>query len=95
MQMHDILGGDKQLAQELLHDMKQQAASQKQAAAGPAPAAAAPAPAPPTAPGTSPRPGPGQQAQQGGRRPSRLQLETFGSPSPHGLCLCCAHGHLR
>ena len=33
MQMHDILGGDKQLAQELLHDMKQPAASQKHAAA--------------------------------------------------------------
>jgi len=40
MQMHDILGGDKQLVQELLHDMKQEAASQKQAAAS----AALPAP---------------------------------------------------
>ena len=34
--MHDILGGDKQLVQELLHDMKQEAASQRQAAAAPA-----------------------------------------------------------
>ena len=38
MQMHDILGGDKQLVQELLHDMKQEAASQRQAV----PAASAP-----------------------------------------------------
>ena len=36
MQMHDILGGDKQLVQELLHDMKQKAASQRHAAAAPA-----------------------------------------------------------
>ncbi len=36
--MHDILGGDKQLVQELLHDMKQEAASQRHAA----PAAAVP-----------------------------------------------------
>ena len=92
MQMHDILGGDKQLAQELLHDMKQQAASQKQAAAAPAPAAAAPAHAPPSAAGASLRPGPGQQ---GGRRPSRLQLETFSSPSPHGACLCRACDQLQ
>ena len=45
LQMHDILGGDKQLVQELLHDMKQEAACQKHAAtaaAGAPPAAAAP-----------------------------------------------------
>ena len=42
MQMHDILGGDKQLVQELLHDMKQEAVAQKQAAS--APAARAPSP---------------------------------------------------
>lgn len=36
LQMHDILGGDKQLVQELLHDMKREAASQRQAAAAPA-----------------------------------------------------------
>lgn len=34
--MHDILGGDKQLVQELLHDMKQEAASQRHAATAPA-----------------------------------------------------------
>lgn len=96
MQMHDILGGDKQLTQELLHDMKQQAASQKQAAATSAPAAAAvPVPAPPSAAAASPQPGPGQQVQQGGRKPSRLQLETFGCPTPHGACLCCARGQLQ
>ena len=45
LQIHDILGGDKQLVQELLHDMKQEAASHKHAAAaaaGAPPAAAVP-----------------------------------------------------
>ena len=30
-----------------------------------------------------------QQAAQGARRPSRLQLETFSHSSPHGDCFLC------
>ena len=130
LQIHDILGGDKQLVQELLHDMKQEAASQKHAAA--AAAGAPPAAAVPLArTGVSharshaslqfckhsqsvpeckcrhcelrgsryehtmselrgviagSAQGVLQQAAQGARRPSRLQLETFSHSSPHGDC---------
>lgn len=36
LQIHDLLGGDKQLAEEILHDLKQDAEKAKQSAAPPA-----------------------------------------------------------
>jgi hypothetical protein len=91
VQIHDLLGGDKHLAQEILYDIKQEAAAAKKAAAAQQAHAQRPAsPAAATAPDlASPRRAGGEAAQRPLRfeRPrSRLQQQTFGSPSPGSAC---------